>query len=298
MPAAPDVEPTTLAKCLCLRRRLTCGIPDWMIHPTAIVHPSAQLGAGVSVGPFAVIEGAAIIGDGCSVQGHAFIGAHVVMGRNNAIGYGAIIGGDPQDFSFKPSIKSRVVIGENNRIREYCTLHRGSKDGSDTVVGNDNFLMGGTHLAHDVRLGNNVITANNVLLAGHVIVGDRVFLGGNSAYHQHIRIGTLAICQGISGYTKDVPPFTVGAGINGIAGMNIVGMRRAGLDAVSRAEVKRAFTLLYRSGHNVHQALDLAAAQEWGPHAQMFWDFVRSAKKKGICDWIGSRIKSGEPDAE
>ncbi len=263
-----------------------------MIHPTAIIHPSAQLGSDVSVGPYAVVEGAAIIGDGCSIQGHAIISAHVVMGKNNAIGYGAIIGGEPQDLSFKPSTKSRVVIGDNNRIREYCTLHRGTKDGSDTVVGNDNFLMAGTHLAHDVRLGNNVIAANNVLLAGHVIVGDRAFLGGNSAYHQHIRIGKLAICQGLSGYTKDVPPYTVGAGINDIAGMNILGMRRAGLDAVARAEVKCAFTLLYRSGHNVHQALDLAAAQTWGPDAQVFWDFVRSAKKKGICDWIGSRLQS------
>jgi UDP-N-acetylglucosamine acyltransferase len=274
------------------------AFPNVMIHPTAIIHPSAQLGKDVSVGPYAVIEGAAIIGDGCTILGHAVIGAHVVMGRNNSIGYGAIVGGDPQDLSFKPSIQSRVIIGDNNRIREYCTLHRGSKDGWDTVVGNDNFLMGGTHLAHDVKVGNNVITANNVLLAGHVIVGDRVFLGGNSAYHQHIRIGTLAICQGISGYTKDVPPFCVGNGINGIAGMNVVGMRRAGLDAAARAEVKRAFTLLYRSGNNVKQALEIAQTQAWGAHAQIFWEFVRSAKKKGICDWVGSRIKVAEEGEE
>jgi UDP-N-acetylglucosamine acyltransferase len=269
-----------------------------MIHPTAIIHASAQLGSDVSVGPYAVIEGAAIIGDGCSIQAHAIIAANVVMGKNNAIGYGAIIGGEPQDLSFKPATKSRVVIGDNNRIREYCTLHRGTKDGSDTVLGNDNFLMGGTHLAHDVRVGNNVITANNVLLAGHIIVGDRVFLGGNSAYHQHIRIGTLAICQGLGGFTKDVPPFTIGADMNGIAGLNVIGMRRAGLDAEARAEVKRAFTLLYRSGKNVHQALDLAAAQTWGAHAQVFWDFVRTAKMKGICDWIGGRKKGSEAESE
>ncbi len=265
-----------------------------MIHPTAIIHPSAQLGEGVSVGPFALIEGAAIIGDGCCIQGHAIIGAHVVMGKNNAIGYGAILGGEPQDFSFKATTQSRVVIGDNNRIREYCTLHRGSRDGSDTTVGNDCFLMGSTHLAHDVHVGNHVIAANNVVLGGHVVIGDRAFLGGNSAYHQFIRVGTLAICQGLSGQTKDVPPFTISAGMNGIAGLNVIGMRRAGLDAAARADVKRAFTLLYRAGHNVRQALDLAQDQSWTAHAQTFWEFVRSATKKGICGWIGGRRKTDD----
>jgi UDP-N-acetylglucosamine acyltransferase len=260
-----------------------------MIHPTAIIHPSAQLGKDVSVGPYAVIEGPAVIGDGCSILAHAVISGHVVMGRNNSVGYGAIIGADPQDFSFKPQTRSRLVIGENNRIREYCTLHRGSKDECDTVVGNDCFLMGGTHLAHDVKMGNNVITANNVLLAGHVVVGDRVFLGGGSVFHQHIRIGTLAICQGISGYTKDIPPFAVGCDINGIAGINVIGMRRAGLDAAARAEVKRAFALLYRSGLNVGQAVAAAREQSWGPHGTLFWEFVAGAKKKGLGDWFGAR---------
>ena len=269
-----------------------------MIHSTAIIHPSAQLGSNVSVGPYAIVEGAATIGDGCIVQAHAVIGAHVTMGKNNTIGYGAIIGGDPQDFSFKPEVKSCVVIGNNNRIREYCTLHRGSRDGSDTVVGNDCFLMGGTHLAHDVIIGNNVITANNVLLAGHVQIGDRVFMSGASAVHQFIRIGTLAICQGGAGFTKDLPPYVIGADFNGVAGLNVVGMRRAGLDTAARAEVKRAFTLLYRFGHNVHQALEVASADTWGTHGTVFWDFVRSAKKKGICDWIGARKKSGGGESE
>ena len=265
-----------------------------MIHPTAIIHPSAQLGKDVTVGPYVVVEGAAIIGDGCSIQSHAIIGEHVVMGKNNTIGYGAIIGGDPQDFAFNPAVKSRVVIGDNNRIREYCTLHRGTHEGTDTVVGNDCFLMGGTHLAHNVHLGNHVITANNVLLAGHVVINDRVFLSGGSAVHQHIRIGTLAICQGGSGYTKDLPPYVIGAEMNAVAGLNVVGMRRAGLDSAARADVKRAFTLLYRTGRNVGQALEAAQSEAWSAEAQVFWDFVRSAKKKGICDWIGSRKKAAQ----
>lgn len=269
-----------------------------MIHPTAIIHPSAQLGSNVSVGPYAVIEGAAIVGDGCSIQAHAVISAHVVMGKNNAIGYGAIIGAEPQDFSFKPEVKSRVVIGGNNRIREYCTLHRGSRDGSDTVVGDDCFLMGGTHLAHDVRIGNHVITANNVLLAGHVQIGDRVFLSGAAAVHQFIRIGTLAICQGGAGFTKDLPPYVIGADFNGVAGLNVVGMRRAGLDSAARAEVKCAFTLLYRTGHNVRQALAAADTETWGEHGTVFWEFIRAGGKKGFCDWLGARGKSANLDLD
>ena len=260
-----------------------------MLHPTAIIHRDAQLGAGVTVGPYAVIEGAARIGDGCVIQAHAVIGAHVVMGRDNLIGYGAIIGGDPQDFAFQPAVKSEVRIGDGNKIREYVTIHRGTAEGSATVVGSGCFLMAGAHLAHNVLLDDHVILANNALLAGHVQVGDRVFIGGGAVFHQHIRIGRLAICQGQSGFGKDIPPYTVAAGINGIAGLNIVGLRRAGLGADVRAEIKDAFTLLYRRGLNVSQALAAAAERAWGADARVFWDFVGGAKKKGLCDLLATR---------
>jgi UDP-N-acetylglucosamine acyltransferase len=254
-----------------------------MIHPTALIHPNAQLGADVSVGPYAVVEGPAQIGDGCVIQAHAIISGRVVMGRENVIGYGAVIGGEPQDLSFKPETQSEVRIGDRNRIREYCTLHRGSKDGGATVVGNDCFLMAGAHLAHDVRLGDRVIIANNSLLGGHVSVSDGVFIGGGSVFHQHIRVGRLAITQGNSGFGKDIPPFTVGAEVNVIAGLNVIGLRRAGLNAEQRREVKEAFDLLYRSGRNTTQALEAAREREWGTEGREFWDFVAAAKKRGIC---------------
>lgn len=261
-----------------------------MLHPTAIIHPDAQLGAGVTVGPFAVIEGAAHIGDGCVIQAHAVIGAHVVMGRNNLIGYGALIGGDPQDFAFQPSVKSAVHLGDGNKIREYCTIHRGTSAGSATVVGSSCFLMAGVHLAHNCQLGDHVVIANNALLAGHVTVGDRVFIGGGCVFHQHIRIGRLAICQGLSGFSKDIPPFTTAAEINGLAGLNAVGLRRAGLSTAERAEIKAAFTILYRRGLNTAQALAASREQAWGEAAQSFWDFVAGAKKRGLCDLIATRV--------
>ena len=260
-----------------------------MIHPTAVIHPDAVLGTNVSVGPYAVIEGAAKIGDGCEIQAHAIICAHVEMGRDNLIGYGAVIGADPQDFAFQPQVRSMVRIGDGNKIREYCTLHRGTTENSVTSVGHGCFLMAGAHLAHNVSLGDHVILANNVLLGGHVQVAERVFIGGGSVFHQHIRIGRLAICGGGCSFSKDIPPFTMGAEVNGVVGLNVVGLRRAGLSADQRAEIKEAFALLYRRGLNTTQALAAARRQTWGAEAQSFFDFVEASKKRGICDFIPSR---------
>jgi len=265
-----------------------------MLHPTAAIHPDAQLGANVTVGPYAVIEGPARIGDGCVIQAHAVVTGHVVMGKENVIGYGAVIGAEPQDFAFRPEVQSEVRIGDGNKIREYCTIHRGTSNGSATVVGSHCFLMAGAHLAHNVRLGDRVILANNALLGGHVIVEDRVFVGGGCVFHQHIRVGQLAICQGASGFGKDIPPFTIAAGINTVAGLNVVGLRRAGLTPAERVDVKEAFGLLYRSGLNVGQALAAARERAWGPHAQAFWDFVAAAGKRGLCALLSSRDKGEE----
>lgn len=265
-----------------------------MIHPTAIIDSTARLGANVRVGAYALVEGGAEIGDDCEIQAHAVIGGHVRMGRENLIGYGAILGADPQDFSFLPSVKSEVRIGDRNKIREYCTIHRGSKDGGVTSVGNDCFLMGGVHLAHDVKVGNHAVIANNSLLAGHVHVDDRVFIGGGCVFHQFVRIGRLAICQGSSAFGKDIPPFTTGTGVNYIAGLNVVGLRRADFTPSERAEVKEAFTLLYRSGLNVSQALEESTKRAWGGKTQPFWDFVATAKKRGLCALLRTNTQQND----
>jgi UDP-N-acetylglucosamine acyltransferase len=265
-----------------------------VIHSTAVIHPAARLGADVQIGPHAVVEGAAEIGDRCVIQAHAVIGAHVVMGPENTIGYGAIIGGDPQDLAFKAEVVSQVRIGARNRIREYATIHRGTAVGSETTIGDDCFLMVGAHLGHNVRLGNRVILANNVLLAGHIIVDDGVFLGGGCVFHQHMRIGRLVIAQGGCRFGKDIPPFTFAAGRNSVAGLNVIGLRRAGLSPEQRREIKAAFDLLYRSGFNTSQALAAARERTWGPEAQSFFDFVAAAKKRGICSLSRGRADAGD----
>jgi UDP-N-acetylglucosamine acyltransferase len=270
-----------------------------MKHPTAVIHPDAELANAVEIGPYAVIEGPARIGAGCVIQAHAIIGGHVAMGERNLVGYGAVIGADPQDFAFKPDVRSEVRIGNDNRIREYTTIHRGTTEGSATIVGDHCFLMAGTHLGHNVRLGNHVVIANNSMLGGYVQVEDRVFIGGGCVFHQFIRVGRLAICQGASGFSKDIPPFTMAAGRNSVAGLNVVGLRRAGIGSERRMEIKAAFTLLYRSGLNVKQALAAASERSGNEEVQAFWDFVRAAGKRGLCDFLGTRDAVGMmPTAE
>ncbi|HEV2045102.1 MAG TPA: acyl-ACP--UDP-N-acetylglucosamine O-acyltransferase [Chthoniobacterales bacterium] len=256
---------------------------DLKIHPSAIVDPGAQIGADVEIGPFAVIGPQVRIGDRTVVQSHAIIEEEVVIGAGNFIGHGAIIGAPPQDLSFSPDQKTKVEIGNENVIREYCTIHRGSAEGSTTKIGDKNFLMAGAHVGHNCEIGNNVIIANNCLLGGHVRVDDGAFLGGGCVFHQHMRVGRLALTQGGSGFSKDIPPFVVAAEVNYVFGLNVVGLRRAGLSAKDRDEIKAAFKLLYTSGLNVGQAIEKAATMKFGAPAREFFDFVANAKKHGIC---------------
>ena len=258
------------------------------IHPTAIVDASAQIGADVEIGPYSVIGAGAVIGEKCTIQAHAVIEGTVRIGVGNFIGYGAIIGAVPQDLSFDPKTQSSVEIGAGNTIREYCTIHRGSTEGSATVIGDSNFLMVGTHLGHNCKLGNGVVIANDCLLAGHVRIDDRAFIGGGSRFHQGIRMGRLVMAEGR--FTQNLPPF-LGAAKNQVYGMNIVGMRRAGFSGAERDEIKRAFKLLYRSGLNTKQALEKAAETDFGPVGREFFEFVANAGKRGFVTAGGEAME-------
>jgi UDP-N-acetylglucosamine acyltransferase len=253
------------------------------IHPAAIVDPNAKIGADVQIGPFSILGPDVTIGDNTVVQSHVVIEGEVAIGRGNFIGHGAIIGVPPQDVSFSLERKTKIEIGDDNIIREYCTIHRGSADGSATTIGDKNFLMSGAHIGHNCLIGNNVVIANNCLLAGYVRVDDSAFLGGGSTFHQFMHIGRLVMVQGSSAFGKDLPPFVIAAERNCVFGLNIVGMRRAGLGANDRDEIKEAFKLVYLSGLNISQALDKAETMTFGSTAREFLDFVAASKKRGIC---------------
>jgi UDP-N-acetylglucosamine acyltransferase len=253
------------------------------IHSTAIVDPGARIGADVEIGPFSVIGSQAVIGEKTIVQSHVVIEGKVEIGNGNFIGHGAVIGAPPQDVSFSPERKTKVQIGNDNIIREYCTIHRGTAEGSSTKIGDKNFLMAGAHIGHNCEIGNNVIIANNCLLAGFVQVDDGAFLGGGSTFHQFMHIGRLVMVQGSSAFGKDLPPFVIAAERNSVFGVNVVGLRRAGFNAKDREDIKAAFKLVYLSGLNISETLEKAATMNFSAPAREFLDFVANAKKRGIC---------------
>jgi UDP-N-acetylglucosamine acyltransferase len=255
------------------------------VHPTAIVDPGAKLGKNVEVGPYSIIGANVTIGERSTIQSHVVIEGNVTIGSANLIGHSAIIGTPPQDLSFSPERNTKIDIGNENIIREHCTIHRGSAEGSATTIGNKNFLMAGAHVGHNCEIGNNVIVANNCLLGGHVRVDDSAFLGGACVFHQHMHIGRLAITQGQSAFSKDIPPFVIAAERNNVFGLNVIGLRRAGFSAKDRDEIKAAFRLIYTSDLNLAQALQKSAAIKFGDAAREFFDFIAQAKKRGICPY-------------
>ncbi|HZR04941.1 MAG TPA: acyl-ACP--UDP-N-acetylglucosamine O-acyltransferase [Candidatus Udaeobacter sp.] len=253
------------------------------IHPTALIDPDTKIGAHAEIGPFSIIGPQVTIGEKTIVQSHVVMEGDVTIGSGNFIGHGAVIGAPPQDVSFSPERKTKVEIGNNNIIREYCTIHRGTVEGSSTKIGDKNFLMAGAHIGHNCEIGNNVIIANNCLLAGYVLVDDGAFLGGGSTFHQFMHIGRLVMVQGSSAFGKDLPPFVVAAERNYVFGLNVIGLRRSGFSANNRDEIKAAFKLVYLNGLNIAQALEKAATMNFGAAAREFLDFVANAKKRGIC---------------
>ncbi len=254
-----------------------------MIHPTAIISPSAVLASDVDIGPYAIVEGGVLIGSGCRIAAHAQVLRGVTMGSGNVVDRGAIIGGDPQSLSFDTALPSGVRIGDRNVFREHVTVHRSAAANGATVIGSDNFLMAGCHLGHDAAAGDHNVLANHVLIAGHVTIGDRCFLGGGSVFHQFIRIGDLAMVQGNSGFSKDIPPFCIGCQINRVEGLNVVGLRRAGVDSAARLELKRAWAATYLSvlGPVKGAAAALNDAQ-WSVAALKFLGFIADSGPKGV----------------
>jgi UDP-N-acetylglucosamine acyltransferase len=256
---------------------------ETQIHPTAIIESGASLGPGVVIGPYAIIGSQAQIGAGCRIQAHAQVINDVQLGEDCLVGRGAVLGDDPQSISFDPSTPSSLQIGARNQFREHVTVHRGAKEGSATVIGSDNYFMVGCHVGHDAVIGNRNIIANACLLGGHVVVGDRAFLGGGAGFHQFTRIGDLAMVQGNAIVNRDVPPYVIAGAQSQLFGLNTIGLRRAGISAERRDDIKRAFHLVFRGDLNLSQALASAEEREWSEEAGRLLDFLRAPSHQGIC---------------
>jgi UDP-N-acetylglucosamine acyltransferase len=255
-------------------------MPD--IHPTAVVSPDARIAEGAEIGPFCVIDGPATLASGVTLAGHAWLHGRVSIGEESSIGWGAVIGADPQDLSFDPTTDSSVEIGPRNIIREYVTVHRSTQPGGATRTGAGVMLMVASHLAHDCVVGEDTVLANNVMLGGHVHIGKRVFLGGGAGFHQFIQVGSYSIAQGNASISKDIPPFCVAHGLNRISGLNSIGLRRAGLAPATRSEIKRLFKLLFRSELPLSEAVKQAEDQSWSDTARLLLDAAAHPSRKGI----------------
>ncbi|NLN18516.1 MAG: acyl-ACP--UDP-N-acetylglucosamine O-acyltransferase [Firmicutes bacterium] len=254
------------------------------IHPSAIVHPKAQVGAGVEIGPYTIIGENVEIGEGTKIGAHCVIEGWTKIGRENKIYTGAIVGSEPQDLKFGGE-KTYLFIGDNNIIREYATISRGTEGGGgETRLGNGNLVMSYVHVGHDVQMGNHCVVAHAVGIAGHVVIEDRVVLGGIAGIHQFTKIGRMAMVGAHSMVTKDVPPYALVDGNPArVYGVNIVGLRRNGLPPETRIEIQRAFKILYRSGLNVSQAIEVMERELAGSEEiDHFLRFLRSADR-GIC---------------
>lgn len=254
-----------------------------MIHSTALIDPRAQIDPSAEIGPYVIIDGPARIAAGVKVLAHAQLVGKVTVGAGTIIGRAAIIGGEPQDLGFDPQTDSEVILGTQNTIREHVTIHRGSKPGSATRIGDRNFLMAGSHLAHDVVLGNQNILANSALLAGHIHVGNHTFIGGGAVFHQFLRIGDFCVVQGNGSFSKDIPHYCAAQRINRITGLNVIGLRRNGFSTDDRAAIKELFQTLFCSGKNLTEAVATASTQTWPEKARRLLEFVQAPSKKGVC---------------
>lgn len=256
--------------------------PSAQVAATARVHSDAVVGPGAIVGEFAVIERDAIIGPGTQLEPYVYVKRWTTMGEGNRISAGTVLGTDPLDKNFTGE-RSYLKIGNENIIREHYTISRGTTPDSETVIGDSNFIMTSGHIAHNCKIGNRTVIASCALVAGYVEVEDEAFISGGVVIHQYSKIGRLAMIAGNTRVNSDVPPFFMYADFNIAAkGLNLVGLKRAGLTSAEIQSLKKAYKILYRSGLKLEDALKQIESEVDTDHARHLVRFVRSSER-GIC---------------
>jgi UDP-N-acetylglucosamine acyltransferase len=264
------------------------------IHPTALIDPHAEIHPEADIGPYVVIDGPVRIGCGTKILAHAVITSNTDIGEDNEIHMGAVLGHTPQDLAYKGA-QTFLKIGDRNIIREHSQIHRGTAEGSATVIGNDNYFMHHSHVAHNCRIGNHTIIAGGALLAGYVQVEDHAFVSGNCVVHQFVRIGRLAILRGLSRTSRDVPPFCIMDGTHTVRGINGVGLRRAGFDRERIQALREAYTRLFTKRVNLKRAIEELRAGPCSADVLDLIDFIQQSKR-GVC--FGPRQKLQENSDE
>jgi len=261
------------------------------IHPTAIVGKNVEMGVANKIGPHVIIEDHVKLGSHNTLHAGAYLCSGTEIGSHNEIHMHAVIGHAPQDLAYK-NAPSFTRIGNSNQIREFVTIHRGTKPETATVIGDNNYLMAYCHIAHNCVVGNNVIMVNQASLTGYCEIEDGVLLSGMTGLHQFTRVGRLAILSALSAVNKDIPPFMMCGGRPAVVlGINVVGLRRAGIAPRTRDEIKQAYKLLYRSGLNVSQALEAIKKDLKSEEVKYLVRFIENSKR-GIC--AGAKDEAAE----
>ena len=264
------------------------------IHPTAVINPRAEIAGDAEIGPYVIIEDNVKIGPRVKILANAYVGEWTEVGEDSEIHMGAVVGHLPQDLAFKKRT-TYLKIGKRNVIREYVTIHRGTQEGSTTVIGDDNFIMGFVHIAHNCQIGNNVVIANASALSGYVEVEDRAFISAYCVIHQFVRIGAVSMISARSRLAKDLPPYMLlspARGESSIFGLNVVGLRRAGFSQDVRSSIKRAHKIIYRSGLKLQDAIIGLENTNPGPEVQRLIDFLKKPSKRGLSPHISRTLAS------
>lgn len=254
------------------------------IHPTAVVDKKAKLADDVKVGPYAIIGPDAEIGQSTEIGPHALITGYTSIGKNCRVSPGACVGTAPQDLKYKGG-KSYLKIGNDNIIRECVTINPGTHEGSVTSIGDGNLLMAYSHVAHDCRIGNGCVIANVGTLAGHVVLEDKIVMGGLAAVHQFTRVGKLSIIGGCSKVVQDIPPFSTCDGHPArVYGLNLLGLKRAGVTSEAQKELKKAFKILFYSGLTIKNGIDevIKSLSVDFEEVKYLLDFLKGSER-GIC---------------
>ncbi len=252
------------------------------IHPSAIIDPLAEIHPEAEIGPYVVVDGPVRIGRKSRVMAHATILGWSEIGEENEIHPGVILGDAPQDTAYRGE-ETYLRIGNHNVLREYVQVHRGTAPGSSTVIGNHNFLMVSAHVAHNCRLGDHIIMANGALLGGYVEVGDRAFISAHCLVHQFVRVGELSLMRGLSGTSRDVPPYSIIDWQHTVRGVNVVGLKRAGFDERRIRKIREAFRILFRKGRNLSLAIkEIESTSEISTDLTALLEFIKSSQR-GVC---------------
>lgn len=252
------------------------------VHPTAIIDPKADVHKTAKVGPYSVIDAGVAVGADCVIGPHVHLVGNTTIGRGNCFHTGAVIGDEPQDLKYTGE-PTRLRIGDHNNFREHVTIHRSNTPDEDTIIGNHNFFMAHSHVGHNSIIGNHNTFANGTLIAGHVEIADRTLISGNCLVHQFVRIGTLALMQGGAAISKDLPPYTIAAnGLNGIRGLNTIGIRRAGFNSERCLDLKRYYRLLFLEGNNLLAEAKALLKEATSEPVSELLEFIIGSKR-GVC---------------